>query len=167
MRWLVPGIVVIASCRKGVDRREDEVTRAMALGSIADVDRAIATAATRVGTTDGAQGLARCASVAVTRNDLHETPYRDLAGKLDQLCDTDLPAAELTAALALVEAEPTRCAALAMGPQLQLLAQATAPKIRAPVARYLVLCPTTITSPAIPDHGADGAVPERALGRDP
>ena len=160
MRWRVLGlgvVLAVTSCRKAAERGEDEVTRAMALGAIADLERAVATAATRAGTPDGGEGVVRCASLATTRNDLRETPYRDLADRLDRLCDGDVPAAELTAALALIEAEPARCATLAMTKQLELLAGAPAPEHRDLVTRYRARCPSQL--PPVPDHGADGAVP--------
>ena len=72
-RWLVV-LIVIASCKKGRDRGDDEAARAMALGAIADIKQAIATAKTRIGTPDEPQGMARCASVQHTRLELRDTP---------------------------------------------------------------------------------------------
>lgn len=142
-RWLVV-LVVIASCKKGRDRTDDEAARAMALGAIGDLKQAIATAKTRIGTPDAQQGMVRCASVQPTRLELRDTPFHDLATELDRLCDVELPTAELTAALALVEQDAAACTKLQLGPQLELLAKSPKAETAALVSKYRALCPAPL-----------------------
>ena len=144
-RWLVV-LIVIASCKKGRDRTDDEAARAMALGAIADIKQAIATAKTRLGTPDEPQGMARCASVQHIRLELHDTPFHDLATELERLCDVELPTAELVAALALVESDPKQCQSVKLGPQLELLAKSPLAETTAAVARFRALCPAPIVA---------------------
>ncbi|HEY5935356.1 MAG TPA: hypothetical protein VIU61_11990, partial [Kofleriaceae bacterium] len=124
----------------------DEAARAMALGAIADIKQAIATAKTRVGTPDEPQGMVRCASVQPTRLELRDTPFHELATELDRLCDVELPTAELVAALALVEQDPQRCQTAKVGPQLELLAKSLLSETTAAVARFRALCPAPIVA---------------------
>jgi len=139
---LCVAIAIVASCKKR-DRGDDEAARAMALGALADIKQAIATAKTRLGTPDGPQGMARCASVASIRLDLRETPYHQLATELEQLCDVELPATELAAAVALLDDDPARCAAFPLEPQIALLEKSRpSPETQALVERYRKHCPT-------------------------
>jgi hypothetical protein len=145
-RWLVL-LIVIASCKKGRDRGDDEVTRAMALGAIYDIKQAIASAKTRLGTPDAAQGMARCASVASTRlelRDIRDIQFHELATELDRLCDVELPTAELTAALALIDQDPAACQKLAIDQQLQLLEKAPLPETTTAIARFREKCPAPL-----------------------
>jgi len=148
MRWrqIAICVLVIASCKKGRERSDDEVTRAMALGAIHDIKQAIASAKTRLGTPDAQQGMARCASVASTRLELRDTPFLALMVELDQLCDVDLPTAELTAALALVDQDPARCQTLQLGQQLQVLEKSPLPETTSAIARFREKCPAPIAS---------------------
>jgi hypothetical protein len=148
MRWrrIAMCVLVIASCKKGRDRGDDEVTRSMALGAINDIKQAIASAKTRIGTPDARQGMARCTSVASTRLELRDTPFHELATELDRLCDVELPTAELTAALAILDEDPTRCQTLQLGQQLELLEKAPLPGTTAAIARFREKCPAPIAS---------------------
>jgi len=148
MRWgaIVICVLVIGSCKKGRERSDDEAARAMALGAIADIKQAIASAKTRLGTLDGLQGMARCASVASIRLELRDTPFHELATELDRLCDVELPTAELTAALALVEQDPARCQTLQIGQQLQVLEKSPLPETTSAIARFREKCPAPIAS---------------------
>ncbi len=165
MRWrvVIVMIVVAASCKKGRERSDDEAARAMALGAIADIKQAIATAKTRLGTPDARQGLVRCASVAAIRLELRDTPFHDLATELDRLCDVELPTAELVAALALTAEDPARCQTLELGPQLELLGKSQLPETTQAIARFRETCPLA----PVAHDGSGAAVPGRALGGHP
>jgi len=142
-RYFAIAITLAACAKKGRPPDPDlEIARTAAGDALAVLEREIAAARTKAPNRDPALGFATCTNSLGTVARLRTGPDGPLADKLEQLCNHELPLAELEADLAEVEAGngTTACNAFTGARDALERAALADPAVAKLVARYDARC---------------------------
>jgi hypothetical protein len=143
LRHLAIAVTLVVACKKaGPPSDPDlELARTIANDSLVKVEQAIADARAR-SPRNASAGYDSCAAATATLGKLHASADAALAIKLEQLCNYELPMAELTASVLAVEDDQAACTN-AQAVKLAQAALARAGRLDAAaglVARYEARC---------------------------
>jgi hypothetical protein len=142
-RHFAIAITLAACAKKGRPPDPDlEIARTAAGDAIAMLEREVAAAKAKAPNRDPALGFATCTNTIGTVSRLRTGPDGPLADRIEQLCNHDLPIAELEADLAEVEAGTgaTACNTFTVAREALARAAVVDPAVGKLVARYDARC---------------------------